>query len=100
MAKQALGRGLSALLGEDTNRLTESALSEIDVDLIDPNPEQPRTRFAEATLDELAQSILANGIVQPIIVRPVGVTGGGAISQRYEIIAGERGWRAAQLGRQ
>src|SRR5678815_3999075 len=89
MAKQALGRGLSALLGEDTAAPTITATpNEIDVDLVGPNPEQPRTRFADAALDELAQSIVANGIVQPIVVRKAGV--------RYQIIAGERRWRAAQ----
>ena len=70
MARQSHGRGLSALLGDDT--VSESSASEIDVDLIDPNPEQPRSRFAESALDELAQSILANGIVQPIVVRRKG----------------------------
>jgi ParB family transcriptional regulator, chromosome partitioning protein len=88
MAKQALGRGLSALLGEDTSTSTSVPLSEIDIDLIKPNPEQPRTRFAAAALDELAQSIVANGIIQPIVVRRQGA--------RYQIIAGERRWRAAQ----
>jgi ParB family transcriptional regulator, chromosome partitioning protein len=88
MAKQALGRGLSALLGEDTAIGTSAPVSEIDIDLIEPNPEQPRTRFAEAALDELAQSIVANGIIQPIVVRRQG--------ERYQIIAGERRWRAAQ----
>jgi len=88
MAKQALGRGLSALLGEDTASHDAPQSNEIDIDLIDPNPEQPRTRFAEAALDELAQSILANGIVQPIVVRKIGA--------RFQIIAGERRWRAAQ----
>ncbi len=86
MAKQALGRGLSALLGEDTANRTPD--SEIDIDLIEPNPEQPRTRFVEAALDELAGSIVANGIIQPIVVRRQG--------PRYQIIAGERRWRAAQ----
>lgn len=88
MAKQALGRGLSALLGEDAVTPNDPATSEIDVDLIEPNPEQPRTRFAETALDELAQSIVANGIVQPIVVRKVG--------GRFQIVAGERRWRAAQ----
>jgi len=87
MAKQALGRGLSALLGEDTER-AEARRTEIDIDLIEPNPEQPRTRFADAALDELAASISANGIVQPIVVRKLG--------GRFQIIAGERRWRAAQ----
>ena len=88
MAKQALGRGLSALLGEDTAFHDSPRPNEIDIDLLEPNPEQPRTRFAEAALDELAQSILANGIVQPIVVRKMGA--------RFQIIAGERRWRAAQ----
>ena len=86
MARQSLGRGLSALLGDDT--VSETPTNEIDVDLIDPNPEQPRSRFTDSALDELAQSILANGIVQPIVVRRKG--------NRYEIVAGERRWRAAQ----
>ena len=88
MAKQALGRGLSALLSEDMVKPLEAASSEIDVDLIEPNPEQPRNRFAESALNELAQSIQANGIVQPIVVRKVG--------SKYQIVAGERRWRAAQ----
>ena len=89
MAKQALGRGLSALLGEDAAATPVApAPSEIDIDLLAPNPEQPRTRFAETALDELSQSIVANGIVQPIVVRKAGA--------RYQIVAGERRWRAAQ----
>ena len=88
MAKQALGRGLSALLGEDTDQPGGPASSEVDIDLLEPNPEQPRTRFAESALEELAQSILANGIVQPIVVRKAG--------SKFQIIAGERRWRAAQ----
>ena len=86
MARQSLGRGLSALLGDDT--VPETSTNEIDADLIDPNPEQPRSRFTDSALDQLAQSILANGIVQPIVVRQKG--------NRYEIVAGERRWRAAQ----
>jgi ParB family chromosome partitioning protein len=88
MAKQALGRGLSALLGEDTERTDDTVPSEVDIELIEPNPEQPRSRFQADALDELAQSIQANGIVQPIVVRKVG--------GRYQIVAGERRWRAAQ----
>lgn len=88
MARQPLGRGLSALIGEETRAADYSSAAEIDIDLIDPNPEQPRTRFAEKALDELAQSISANGIVQPVVVRPVG--------GRFQIVAGERRWRAAQ----
>jgi ParB family chromosome partitioning protein len=61
---------------------------QVDIDLIDPSPYQPRTRFREEALDELARSILSSGIVQPLIVRKMGV--------RYQLIAGERRWRAAQ----
>src|SRR5688572_8725440 len=86
MARQSLGRGLSALLGDE--RPAEPVGNEIDIDLIRPNPEQPRTRFTESALNELAQSIAANGVVQPIVLRRSG-TG-------YEIVAGERRWRAAQ----
>ena len=61
---------------------------EIDIDLIDPNPHQPRTRFREESLEELAQSIRATGVIQPVVVRPMGA--------RFQLIAGERRWRAAQ----
>jgi ParB family transcriptional regulator, chromosome partitioning protein len=88
MAKQALGRGLNALLGDNTSSRPEPSPLEVDIDLIEPNPEQPRTRFAEAALDELTRSIESNGIVQPIVIRRRGA--------RYQIVAGERRWRAAQ----
>ena len=89
MARQTLGRGLSALMGDD-DVVVESAMAdlEIDIDLIEPNPQQPRTRFPDADLDELTQSIMANGVVQPIVVRRHG--------SRYQIVAGERRWRASQ----
>ncbi|MBK6724468.1 MAG: ParB/RepB/Spo0J family partition protein [Acidobacteria bacterium] len=89
MARQPLGQGLSALLGDEKVEEVQGATSmEIDIDLISPNPEQPRTRFAEENLEELTQSIRANGVVQPIVVRQRG--------NRYEIVAGERRWRASQ----
>lgn len=89
MARQPLGRGLSALLGDEKiEGTTGGASMEIDIDLISPNPEQPRTYFAEENLEELTQSIRANGVVQPIVVRQRG--------DRYEIVAGERRWRASQ----
>ena len=88
MTRKVLGRGLNALLGEPTAKKDGEELLELDLDLIEPNKEQPRTRFPEADLDELAQSIRANGIVQPIIVRVRG--------SKYQIVAGERRWRAAQ----
>lgn len=90
MARQPLGRGLSALLGDEkVETSAEGAASiELDIDLISPNPDQPRTRFSEDNLEELTQSIRANGVVQPIVVRQRG--------NRYEIVAGERRWRASQ----
>ena len=88
MPRQTLGRGLSALLGEEMPPQAEAANAEIAIDLIEPNPEQPRTRFAEESLEELAQSIRMNGVVQPIVVRSVG--------GRFQIVAGERRWRASQ----
>ena len=90
MNRKALGRGLSALLGEDTDKQTggEEGFIEIDIDLITPNAEQPRTRFTEANLEELTQSIKVNGVVQPILVRKKG--------NSYELVAGERRWRASQ----
>ncbi|MFZ1744247.1 MAG: ParB/RepB/Spo0J family partition protein [Pontixanthobacter sp.] len=109
--KRKLGRGLGALLGEtrreeplvrqnpnhqppeDSARPTTAArgasLDSLSVSLIEPLPGQPRTRFDEAALDELAASIAARGVIQPIIVRPI--AGG-----RYQLVAGERRWRAAQ----
>lgn len=88
MVRQSLGRGLNALLGEATAPAVEDTGRDIDIDLIEPNPEQPRTRFAEADLEELTQSIRANGVVQPIVLRANGT--------KYQIVAGERRWRAAQ----
>lgn len=96
MARKPLGRGLSALLGEPAEspaavvEIPESSVGvkEIEVSRISGNPEQPRTRFDAKALDELASSIAANGIVQPIVVRRAG--------SRYQIVAGERRWRAAQ----
>ena len=60
----------------------------MDIDLIDPSPFQPRTRFREESLEELARSIRASGVIQPLVLRPMGT--------RYQLIAGERRWRAAQ----
>lgn len=78
---------MSALLS-DTTATTSEELLEIDIDLIDPNSAQPRTNFNEERLNELAQSIRSNGIVQPLLVRRRGA--------RYQLVAGERRWRAAQ----
>jgi ParB family transcriptional regulator, chromosome partitioning protein len=122
MPRNALGRGLGALIREPeasattpANPPTAAAVitgggaaapapalvspasgpgrslsgpQEIDIDLIDPSPYQPRTRFREEALDELARSIRASGIIQPLVVRP--------IDNRFQLIAGERRWRASQ----
>jgi ParB family transcriptional regulator, chromosome partitioning protein len=114
MARNALGRGLEALIREPVAPTASQADSprahdlqatavapaqvpatphstghmQVDIDLIDPSPFQPRTRFADAALEELAQSIQASGILQPLVLRKVGT--------RYQLIAGERRWRAAQ----
>lgn len=89
MSRQALGRGLSALLGEEPGaKQGEGGFLELDVDLLSTNSEQPRENFSENELEELAQSIRVNGVVQPIVVRAQG--------KAYQIVAGERRWRAAQ----
>ncbi len=88
MSRKVLGRGLSALLGEESNNVNKDELINIDIDLIVPNSEQPRTIFEDQSLEELAQSIRANGVVQPIVVRKKG--------SQYELVAGERRWRASQ----
>jgi len=113
MPRNALGRGLGALIREPEPKTSpESAPipphsttasgtatapareaahpgpQQIDIDLIEPSPYQPRTRFREEALDELARSIQASGIIQPLVVRPIG--------SRFQLIAGERRWRAAQ----
>lgn len=110
MPRNALGKGLNALIREPEPPLQppqgaaaqaavagaaaapalapREGLLHVDIDLIDPSPNQPRTRFREASLEELAQSIRASGIVQPLVARTKGA--------RFELIAGERRWRAAQ----
>ncbi|MFN2099336.1 ParB/RepB/Spo0J family partition protein [Altererythrobacter sp. MF3-039] len=116
-AKKRLGKGLGALLGETRreeplvqsgsvaanrdgadsgaprpNQAKEMGLQSLSIASIEPMPDQPRTHFDEDSLAELAESIAARGVIQPIIVRPVG---GG----RFQIVAGERRWRAAQKAR-
>jgi len=87
--RKGLGRGLDALLGTaDRPEETGAQLRELAVDLINPNPFQPRTHFDDAALTELADSIRAQGVIQPVVVR--------RRSGEYELIAGERRWRAAQ----
>ena len=99
--KPALGRGLGALLGEATARQLAAhapgdELVRVPLDLLQRGRYQMRIDMRPESLSELAESIKAQGIVQPIVVRPLGVPGP-TESQRYEIIAGERRWRAAQL---
>ena len=87
---KGLGRGLDALLaGTDDAAPAKDALQTIAIDRLKPGRYQPRTRMDDASLAELAESIREQGVMQPILVRPV--DGG-----RFEIIAGERSWRAAQ----
>src|SRR5215213_4478799 len=89
MNRKALGRGLGALLSADSTVDLGAEPSEVDLDSIVPGPMQPRTHFDEASLESLADSIRTHGIVQPLLVRR---RDGG-----YELIAGERRWRAAKL---
>ena len=98
MAKRSgLGKGLGALLGEDALGVLEdvaaegtpSALREVDLNSVRPNPNQPRKDFDEGALQELADSVKRNGILQPIVVREAG--------DGFEIVAGERRWKAAGI---
>jgi ParB family transcriptional regulator, chromosome partitioning protein len=85
--RPALGKGLSALI-PDTPEPTRQGPVEIDIDLLAPNEKQPRVQMDDNKLEELAQSIKENGVIQPILVQKIG--------ELYRIIAGERRWRAAQ----
>lgn len=100
--RQKLGRGLSALLGEERaqfgTREPNRGPLQVLIGSLRPNHLQPRSRFDETELRELADSISAKGILQPILVRPAPPDGAGG-GTAYEIIAGERRWRAAQLAR-
>lgn len=96
--RQKLGRGLSALIGEDRIPFGRAertrAPLQVPVENLRPNPMQPRQYFDETALRELADSIREKGILQPILVRPIA-----ELADHYQIIAGERRWRAAQLAR-
>src|ERR1043166_4353981 len=85
--RPALGKGLSALIPDAPEPVRQGAI-EVDIDLLAPNDKQPRVQMDDAKLDELAQSIKQNGVIQPILVQKIG--------DLYRIIAGERRWRAAQ----
>jgi len=92
--RRGLGRGLSALLDEveapPQAGVRPAGLTEIPIESIRPNPDQPRRHFGEAELEELARSIRDKGVLQPILLRPAARAG------EYQIVAGERRWRAAQ----
>lgn len=100
MAKlKGLGRGLDALLGgsesaPQTAATSQNAQHELPVEQLQPGKYQPRTHLDQETLKELSESIKTQGMIQPILVRPVGQT---AADGKYEIIAGERRWRAARM---
>src|SRR5439155_2977510 len=89
MTKRPLGRGLSALLSTDSRPVDNEEVLDVQIDLIQPGHQQPRTTFDQAKLDELAQSIRASGIIQPLLLRRRG--------GMFELVAGERRWRAAQI---
>ena len=98
--KRRLGRGLDALLGgypgagrvAGETKDADASRRTVPVALLEPNPRNPRREFRPEELQDLAQSLKQHGVVQPLVVRPVpGAT------ERYELIAGERRWRAAQL---
>jgi len=86
--KKALGKGIKAFIPEEYGILKEESFTEIDVDQLAPSPFQPRMKFDEQAISELAQSIKETGILQPILAVPAG--------GRYNIVVGERRWRAAQ----
>lgn len=96
LSRKRLGRGLAALIGEMdrpavTAKPAERADGKVPIEFLAPNPRNPRRHFGDAELTDLAQSIREHGIVQPVVARPSATQPG-----RYEIIAGERRWRAAQ----
>ncbi|MFP3947451.1 MAG: ParB/RepB/Spo0J family partition protein [Gemmatimonadota bacterium] len=93
--KDRLGRGLAALLGENLPQESDAdeGLGEFEVDRIVPNPFQPRREFAESELKDLTSSIRANGLLQPLVVRPAGGSPG---RPRYQLVAGERRLRAVR----
>ncbi|MFK7973439.1 MAG: ParB/RepB/Spo0J family partition protein [Rickettsiaceae bacterium] len=90
MNSKALGRGLSSLLKEEVMPIETNSSNNIDIDLIEPNQQQPRKYFDEEKIKELADSITSHGLVQPIIVVKLANT-------RYQIVAGERRYRACKL---
>jgi ParB family chromosome partitioning protein len=104
MARSGLGKGLGALIGTPSTATAASAaesgerVHQISLGSVVPSPLQPRKDFGREALQELIDSIRQRGIIQPLIVRPApaGPSGGGQLGARFELIAGERRWRAAQ----
>ena len=86
--RPALGRGLSALIPDAPAPATQERALDVDIDLLQPNKFQPRTQMDDGRIEELARSIRSNGVIQPIVVRKA--------ENGYEIVAGERCWRASQ----
>lgn len=100
MERRGLGRGLSALMADinvapvqsgEASLTTARKPEVLPIERLQPNPNQPRRHFTAENLEELSKSLMQKGILQPLIVRPI------ANSQQYEIVAGERRWRAAQM---
>lgn len=87
--RRGMGRGLEAILSVSERTQTKEELRELPVELIVPNPNQPRRRFDQEALSALAGSLSERGVLQPVLVRPLA-------DGRYELVAGERRWRAAQ----
>ncbi|NPV83408.1 MAG: ParB/RepB/Spo0J family partition protein [Candidatus Aminicenantes bacterium] len=88
MTKKALGKGLGAFIPEEFGILKEDRYAEVEIDKVQPNPQQPRTIFDDQSIEELARSIRETGIIQPVLVVPE--------DDYYRIVVGERRWRAAR----
>src|SRR2546430_17320155 len=95
-ARSRLGRGLASLIGDVGGEAAHvdrpRAQRKVPIEFLKPNPRNPRRAFSDAELGELAASVKQHGVIQPIVVRPVK-----GVADRYEIVAGERRWRASQL---
>jgi ParB family transcriptional regulator, chromosome partitioning protein len=89
-ARRGMGRGLDAILSVSSDQEADQELRSLPIDIVVPNASQPRRRFDEETLGALAESLGEKGVLQPVLVRPLA-------DGRYELIAGERRWRAAKL---
>src|ERR1700709_2452962 len=95
-ARSRLGRGLASLIGDVGGGAAQGARPrnqrKVPIEFLNPNPRNPRRTFSDSELGELAASVKQHGVIQPIVVRPVK-----GAQDRFEIIAGERRWRASQL---